>query len=131
MWAQDLRTAEAASASLSPEQLLVIQLEDLVLYEREKSFEQLVDFLELGNVEPMRSFFESEVTPERAHIGRSRVELGEEERDHVDALYEGLLNELREEGISCVPSQRQPSVTYSESTEAHPFDPWSGLSGAG
>jgi hypothetical protein len=65
------------------------------------------------------------VTAERAHIGRSRVELEPAARDQVDALYRELLDELRSEGISCLPPEREPTVSYSGPTPAHPFDPWS------
>lgn len=125
LWARDLRLAEEGTGSLAPEQLLVIQLEDLVLLDRQASFDRLAAFLAPGDVEAMREFFDSEVTSERAHIGRSRVELPPEERDHVDALYQELKAELREEGVSCVPPDRELTVSYSGPTEAHPFDPWS------
>ena len=125
LWARDLRLAETGTRSLAPEQLLVIQLEDLVLCDREESFERLVAFLAPGHVDRMREFFDAEVTPERAHVGRSRVEIPAEERDQVDALYAELRDELRDEGITCVPPERQLTVSYSGPTSAHPFDPWS------
>lgn len=125
LWARDLRMAEAGSQALAPGQFLVVQLEDLVLFDREGSFERLVAFLSPGDVEPMREFFDSEVTAERAHIGRSRVELEPEERERIDALYEELKDELRAEGISCVPPDREAPVSFSGPTAAHPFDPWS------
>jgi hypothetical protein len=131
LWARDLRVAEDGGRSLRPEQLLVVQLEDLVLFERERSFERLVAFLEPGDTEAMRAFFDAEVTPERAHVGRSRVELEGEERDQVDDVYGRLLEELRRDGVSCAPPAREPPVAYSGSTEAHPFDPWSEQSAQG
>ena len=125
LWARDLRMAEAATRSLAPDQFLTLQLEDLVQFDREASFERLVAFLAPGEIAPMREFFQSEVTAERAHIGRSRVELEPAARDQVDALYRELLDELRSEGISCLPPEREPTVSYSGPTPAHPFDPWS------
>jgi hypothetical protein len=125
VWARDLRMGEAGSRSLAPEQLLVIHLEDLVLLDREASLERLVAFLAPGEVEPMREFFDSEVTAERAHIGRSRVELEPGERERIDALYRDLLDELRAERVSCLPPEREATVSFSGPTAAHPFDPWS------
>lgn len=125
LWARDLRMGEAGSRSLAPGQLLVVHLEDLVLLDRDASFERLTAFLPAGDVEPMREFFESEVTAERAHIGRSRVELEPEARERIDDLYRELLEELRAEGISCLPPEREETVSFSGPTAAHPFDPWS------
>ena len=125
-WARDLRKAVAGSRSLPPDKLLVIQLEDLVLFDRERSFERLVAFLGLDDdVEPVRRFFEAEVTPERAHIGRAQVEVPPEDREQVDGVYAQLRAELLAEGIAIVPPEREPTVTYSGPTPAHPFDPWS------
>jgi hypothetical protein len=129
-WARDLRLAEAGTRSLSEEQLHVMQLEDLVLFDRERSFQRLVAFLGLDDdIEPVRRFFDTEVTAERAHIGRSRVELSPRERVEVDAIYAQLRAELLAEGITCVPPEREPGVTHSGPT-AHPFDPWSSWSPA-
>jgi hypothetical protein len=129
-WARDLRLAEAGTRSLSEEQLLVMQLEDLVLFDRERSFQRLVAFMGLDDdIEPVRRFFDTEVTAERAHIGRSRVELSPRERVEVDAIYAQLRAELLAEGITCVPPEREPGVTHSGPT-AHPFDPWSSWSPA-
>ena len=130
LWARDLRLAEAGTRSLSSEKLLVMQLEDLVLFDRERSFERLVAFLGLDDdIEPVRRFFDAEVTPERAHIGRSRVELSPDDRDHVDAVYGQLREELLTEGITLVPPKREPTVSYSGPTPAHAFDPWSSWRG--
>jgi hypothetical protein len=108
-----------------PEQLLVVQLDELIHLERERSFERLAAFLGPGDTVPMRAFFESEMTAERAHIGRSRVELAGAERDRVDALYKELLSELRDEGVSCAPPDREQTVGFAGTRAPHPFDPWS------
>jgi hypothetical protein len=126
LWARDLKLAEQGTRSLPADRLLVMQLEDLVLFDREASLERLVDFLELDDdLEPVREFFEAEVTPERAHIGRSRVELSPAERDEVDAVYGKWREELLAEGITCVPPDRELEASFAGPTEAHPFDPWS------
>ena len=69
LWARDLRMGEAGSQALAPDQLLVIQLEDLVLFDRERSYERLVAFLAPGDAERMREFFDAEgiscVPPDR------------------------------------------------------------------
>ena len=37
--------------------------------------------------EPVREFFERDVTPQRAHVGRWRAEIAEPERARVERLY--------------------------------------------
>jgi hypothetical protein len=73
----------------------------------------------------MAAFFESELTAERAHLGRWRTELEPPLRDEVDATYRDTLRELRDEGVTCAPPDRELEVSYSAGEAASPFDPWS------
>src|SRR5206468_2524470 len=74
-------------AEIPTDQLLVLQLEDLVLADRERSYARLVEFLEIPDDPAMRAFFESEVAPERAHVGRWRSELEPAARAELEAAY--------------------------------------------
>jgi hypothetical protein len=125
-WADRLRRAEAGARAVPPGRLLVIHLEDLVLLDRERSYERLLDYLGLESETPMRSFFESELTPERAHLGRWRTELDAAEREKVDAVYQDVLRRLRDEGVTSIPPER--ALDLSDATAdgtVNPIDPWS------
>jgi hypothetical protein len=109
--------------------VLVIHLEDLVLLDREATYERLLGYLRLENEPAMDSFFESELTAERAHLGRWRAELGSAQREQVDVTYRETLRQLRDEGVTCAPPDRTLDVSYSiAEPRANPFDPWSDFS---
>ena len=124
-WADRLRRAESGARAAPPDRVLVLYLEDLVLLDRERSYERLLDHLRIESEPAMRSFFDSELTAERAHLGRWRAELEAPEREKVDALYRDVLRQLREEGVECAPPERSLGVSY-EAAEGSisPLDPW-------
>jgi hypothetical protein len=125
-WDRVLRRGDAVSELVPSGQFLVLQLEDLVLFDRERSYERLLQFLGLPDDSAMRSFFASEAGREHAHIGRWQTELPETERDGLDAEYRKVIAALRADGISGVPSDRELDVARerggvgSRST----VDPW-------
>jgi hypothetical protein len=127
-WAQILRRGEAVAQLVPSRQHLVLQLEDLAVVDRERSYERLLDFLDLPDDPAMRSFFASEVGAERAHIGRWRTELSGAERDELEAEYRKVIEELRAEGISYVSLDRELDVAHPRSGSEGPssVDPWAG-----
>jgi hypothetical protein len=125
-WADRLRRAEAGARAVPAGRLLVIHLEDLVLLDRKRAYEQLLEYVRLESEPEMASFFETEVTAERAHLGRWRTELDAAEQENVDAVYRDVLRRLRDEGVTCAPPERTLDVSYAVGeTTASPFDPWS------
>jgi len=129
-WAQRLRRAETGARALPAGRILVIHLEDLVLLERERTYGGLLDYLGIEDEQTMRSFFASELTPERAHLGRWRAELDRDEQERATAVYRDVLRRLREEGVSCAPPERSLEASYAAEGDdaASPFDPWSSTS---
>jgi hypothetical protein len=128
-WATRLGAADRGMR-LAPEgSALALHLESLVLLHREESYERLLRFLNLEDEPAMRSFFDSEMTPERAHIGRWRTELAGAEREEAEALYDELLTELRAAGVSSLPLDASASVSYPPHPDEapNPFDPWAGF----
>jgi Sulfotransferase family len=123
-WGLILRKGEEVARQIPASQFLVLHLEDLVLLDRERTYERMLEFLELSDDPAMRAFFESEVSPERAHLGRWRVELSETEREQVDAAYRKVLAELHAEGISCAPPDRELDIAYGASAGRSSIDPW-------
>lgn len=62
--------ADIARSSVPQELFLRMELEDLVLRHRDDSYKKLLKLIGLTDHQKMREYFESEVRPERAHIGR-------------------------------------------------------------
>jgi hypothetical protein len=126
-WAWKLQSDEAEVRKLEPGRLLVVQLEDLVLVDRERTYERLLEFLGLEGEERMHAFFETDVTARRAHVGRWRSEIAEPERSRIALLYSDTLARLREAGVSSAPADREIDVSYGrdESEPPNPYDTWS------
>jgi len=64
-WETRLRESHAGARALSDERVLVMQLEDLVVRDREASYRRLLDFLGLEDDPAMRRFFERRMPPDR------------------------------------------------------------------
>jgi hypothetical protein len=90
-WWGPRRTRTLLGADKIPaERLHTLTLEDLVRDEREPTYRGLLDFLGLEDEAGMRSFFDSEMDPGRAHIGRWREELDEETQMRLSERHDEL-----------------------------------------
>jgi Sulfotransferase family len=125
-WADRLRRAEDGAREVPPARILLIHLEDFVLLDRERTYERLLDYLGMDDEPAMRSLFETELTPERAHLGRWRAELTPAEQEQATALYREILGQLREEGVTCAPPERNLDASYGAGggEAVNPLDPW-------
>lgn len=105
-WAERLRAIEAgvrdtdddAADALSPAELCVVVLDDLVWGDREGAYRRLLDFLGVDNEVAMREFFDIRMRPDTAQMARWREGLGRIERRRVQRRYEAVLAELEHEG---------------------------------
>jgi len=95
-WAAALKAARAGASEVPRDRILTLSLEDLVRDNREESYERLLAFLELEDELPMRGFFESMVTPERAHVGRWRNDVGHEAEMFI-SRYQELVEQFTRE----------------------------------
>lgn len=113
-WADRLRAIESgvrgaedgAPFSVPPDRFRVVLLDDLVSYDRERTYVGLLGFLGLEDEEPVREFFAREMTSERAHVGRWRSQLGPPGRIWVQRRYERAVGTLEREGNHAAPSLR-------------------------
>ena len=127
MWERTLRDADPAMRQLPGDRVLVLQLEDLVANDRERSYAQVLDFLELEDEPGMREFFETRITAEYGHLGRWRTELSLSGRLAATARYAFSLGRLAQARVSARPPMRaftaRPTVVgYHAGAER--IDPW-------
>jgi hypothetical protein len=96
-WADRMVRAYTALEGFPSDRVLTIRLEDLVLRNREPTYERIRSFLELPPDDGMRAFFDDRMTPERGHLGRWRQQLPSEAaaarfedryREHLTAIRE-------------------------------------------
>ncbi len=97
-WAESLEDAFAACDQLSGDRVLIVQLEDLVGRDREHQLARLCEFVGLDIDSAMRAYFESQVTAERAHVGRYRGDIPGDQLPAFQAQYDAILEGLRARG---------------------------------
>jgi hypothetical protein len=102
-WRRRIRDADAAMRELPPGRALVVHLDDLVAANREGTFRRVVDFLEIADEAPMRRYFDAEISPEAAHLGRWRERMPPPDARRIDRRYRKVVRELRRAGIDWVP----------------------------
>ena len=70
-----MRRAHEGLEGVAPESVLVMSLEDLVVLDRDASYQRVLDFLGLGDDPAMRAFFDEQMPAERVGLDkwRSRV----------------------------------------------------------
>ena len=113
-WADRLRAIEAgvrgsedgADYSVPLERFRVVMLDQLVGSDRESTYLGLLSFLAIEDEPGMRDFFEREMTPTRAHVGRWREQLRPAGRVLVQRRYERTVDALEREGNHAAPSLR-------------------------
>jgi len=110
-WAERLRLIESgvrgqedgAEYVLPADCFRIVVLDDLVAGDRTTGYARLLDFLELEDEEPMREFFDLQMSPEAAHSCRWQEGLGVLGRARVRRKYERTLRALEAEGNHVAP----------------------------
>jgi hypothetical protein len=102
-WAKRLRTADRRSRAADPDRLLVIRLEELIHLDREAQFDRLATFLGIDHRDELRAYFDQQMTPDHAHIGRWRSETDHDQAAKIDADYRRVYDDLAGDGVTCLP----------------------------
>ncbi len=97
-WAARLERGFAACDPLAPDQVLVLQMEDLVAHDREGSYARLLTFLALDDAAEMRTFQTTLMTADRAHIGRWTEVVAPDRQATFEDHYVRLVDQLRARG---------------------------------
>lgn len=69
-WARQLRAADAAARAVGEGRVLTLNIVDLAMDDRERSYERLLDFLGVEDEHGMREHFENKLLPGGANPGR-------------------------------------------------------------
>ena len=86
-WASHLERSFEESAAVGEERVLALRMESLMSYDREANFCRMLDFLGLRDEGAVRTYFEEQVSGERAHIGRWRKDIQPEAQAAFLAAY--------------------------------------------
>lgn len=113
-WAERLRAIDrgvrgeedGARFSIPEDRFRVVLLDDLVGAERESTYAGLLELCGISDDPAMRELFERSMTPQAAHVGRWRDDLGAAGRVWVQRSYERTVSALEREGNHAAPSLR-------------------------
>ena len=97
-WADSLEQGFAAGDGLPADRIILVQFEDLAVHHREREYARLLAFVGLEDDPAMRSYFESVMRPERAHLGRWADEVPTDRRASFEAHHRALVEALRTRG---------------------------------
>jgi hypothetical protein len=93
-WEKRMRISRDALAAIPKAQVLELDLEALVVTDRENSYRKLFEFLGIEDSKETRRYFNEEMPAERVRIGKYRNEITEWKR--LDQEYEKALARLKD-----------------------------------
>lgn len=92
-WERRMVISKTAVSTVPSSQVLELDLEALVVTNREESYQRILHFLEIGDSKETRAYFEREMPAERVRIGKYRDEISEWRE--LDLAYEQTLFRLQ------------------------------------
>ena len=103
-WEGMVQAADEAIRVIPPERMLTVHLDELTATDREGTFARLVSYLELEDPKEMRTYFDDEISAERANVGRWRERIAPADARLINRRYRRLVKRLRRQGIDWVPA---------------------------
>ena len=124
LWERRLLQAHRGSLELEPGRVHRLLIEDLAARDRERAYGELLDFLRLPDSPTRRRFFERELTPSRARIGRWRSDLPRAQHARAESLYRDSLRRLRLAGAGPLPPPVTEAPAAPRAAAGSSIDPW-------
>jgi hypothetical protein len=106
-WEQRVEAIEAGAATLPPERLLTMSLDELLLMPRARAaLRPLFRFLGVSPTKRTRRYFRNRMTLEEANTERWRRGVSAAKAERIEALYAEALDRLDAGGARCAPLLR-------------------------
>ena len=102
-WESMVRSSHAAMSAVPSDAMLIVQLDDLTARDRERSFERVVEFLEVEDDTLMRKYFKRRISAEAANVGRWRLRMAPQDARRVDRRYRKVVRALHRDGVWWAP----------------------------
>ncbi len=96
-WEKRIEHAHHSLAEITSERKVDLRLEDLIVNQREKSYQKLLTFLNLDDHPTMRKYFNEQMTLEKMHFGEWKNEVRNPEKFSSD--YQKILKRLSRKEI--------------------------------
>ncbi len=100
LWEKRMIKSDQAAKRCAAGVVLTLDLQDLVVTERDASLDLILEHCELEDSLEMRDWFNTRVTPDGAHAGRWRRDFDDSTCAVIDKVYSDSCDRLRELGIS-------------------------------
>jgi len=100
LWEKRMIKSDQAAKRCAAGVVLTLDLQDLVVTERDASLDLILEHCELEDSLEMRDWFNARVTPDGAHAGRWRRDFDDSTCAVIDKVYSDSCDRLRELGIS-------------------------------
>jgi hypothetical protein len=100
LWEKRMIKSDQAVKRCAAGVVLTLDLQDLVVTERDASLDLILEHCELEDSLEMRDWFNTRVTPDGAHAGRWRRDFDDSTCAVIDKVYSDSCDRLRELGIS-------------------------------
>ena len=98
-WARRLEQGFAACEGLPADRVMVMHLEDLVIRDRERTYDAMLAFLEMPDQPEMRQFFDTRMPADAMHSGRWRKDIPTDMQAAFDAHYWELVDRITARGF--------------------------------
>lgn len=98
-WERILTSTDLACRGLPDSQVLLLGFEDLVVHHRKRSYRLLQDFIGMDDASEMRDFFEEELRPDRANVGRWRHDLPEDLQETLVEAYKRSIRRMSDRKV--------------------------------
>lgn len=134
-WERSLLDAHRGTLELPAGRVHHVVLEQLVSRDRESTYRALLDFLGVSDQPRTRSFFDRELTPASARIGRWRTDLPAGQHQSANRLYLEALARLAAAGVAPLPRlappppspRAHPSASVKPDRSQSSLDPWAAV----
>jgi sulfotransferase family protein len=93
-WEERITATEIGAREIPPDRLLLMNFEDLVVRDREASYNRLLEFVNLQDEDVVRDYFTRKVNADKANIGRWREGLSSREQRKINKKYKKALEKL-------------------------------------
>ena len=107
-WYERTLRAHRSLARCPAESVLEVNLDSLVLHDRDRQFDRLFSFLGFEPDDAARRFFDEKVRADKAHQGRWREDVSPKLLKEFDETYRRFHEALTAEGVPLPPSHSSP-----------------------
>ena len=98
-WQRRIEHIAIECEKMAPGSLHTVSLERLARDDRDRSYQELLEFLNVEDAPQMRDFFQTRLIPERSNIERWKRDLEPAAQEQLAQQYDEILGTLRKKGI--------------------------------